>query len=189
MAPDAPVNDLNLCKQIKQYSSVNKVVSKSALKKFENHLWYLGSELLPLSLFSSKITSEEKGLIADAMVNCGADWTDRGIKCSVANCDELADKCLHELVGPASVPALRSFGIDITLLASNDPEIWNEIPEFQQAKQVLNSIKVVNDAAERSIALMTTFNKSITKKESELQKILQVVEDNRKRIPDIKKSP
>ena len=52
----------------------------------------------------------------------------------------------------------------------------------------MNSIKVVNDAAEHSIALMTTFKKSITKKESELQKILQVVEDNRKRIPDIKKS-
>ena len=39
-----------------------------------------------------------------------------------------------------------------------------------------------------SVALMSTFNQSITKTESEMQKLIQVVEDNRKRIPDCRKS-
>lgn len=49
-------------------------------------------------------------------------------------------------------------------------------------------MKVVNDVAERSVALMSTFNQSITRTEAEMQKLIQIVEDNRKRIPDSRKS-
>jgi len=48
-------------------------------------------------------------------------------------------------------------------------------------------VKVVNDVAERSVALMSTFNQSITRTEAEMQKLIQIVEDNR-RIPDSRKS-
>lgn len=67
IARDAPVNDMLLIKQIHQYSTINKTVSDIAMKKLENHLWYLGAELLPLCLFSDKISVEEKRQIVTAM--------------------------------------------------------------------------------------------------------------------------
>jgi len=82
---------------------------------------------------------------------------------------------------------MNSLGLDITVLATNDPQIWNDSPSFQQAAAVVKSVKVVNDAAERSVALMTAFNQSITRRESEMQKLIQVVEDNHQCIQDTSK--
>lgn len=188
MASDAPVNDLMLFKRIKQYAEINKVVSQAALKKLQNHTWYLGSEMVPLSLFSSKVSDEEKMSIVEAMILSGDDWNVRGIKCPVAECDQLEKRQLHELVTSSSTAALRSLGLDIAVLSGTDPQTWEEIAEFRETKAVVTSVKVVNDAAERSVALMSTFNQSITKTESEMQKLIQVVEDNRKRVPDSRKS-
>ena len=83
---------------------------------------------------------------------------------------------------------MNLFGLDITVLATNDPQTWNDIPSFQQAARLVKSTKVVNDAAERSVALMSTFNQSITRREAEMQKLIQVVEDNRQHIPDTSKN-
>jgi len=47
---DAPVNDLLLFRQIVQYGTVSKQVSDAAKKKLDNHFWYLGPELIPVSL-------------------------------------------------------------------------------------------------------------------------------------------
>jgi len=58
---------------------------------------------------------------------------------------------------------------------------------YVQNKRIVDSLKVVNDTAERSIALMSDFNSSITKNEAEMQRLIQVVEDHRKRVPDSRK--
>ena len=69
-----------------------------------------------------------------------------------------------------------------------NPAGWTDSPFYDKAKSVVDSIKVVNDSAERTVALMSSYNESITKNESEMQRLVQVVEDNRKRIPDYKKT-
>jgi len=46
----------------------------------------------------------------------------------------------------------------------------------------------VNDAAERTVALMSAYNNSLTKNEEELQDILHVVEAHRNKYPNFKKS-
>lgn len=89
VASDAPVNDLMLFRRMKEYANINKVVSQAALRKLQNHTWYLGSEMAPLSLFSSKVSDEEKKSIVEAMILSGDDWRVRGIKCPVAECSEL----------------------------------------------------------------------------------------------------
>ena len=93
---------------------------------------------------------------------CDEDWSIRGIK--LQDSKKLKNKELHELVAASSTN-------------------WTESPLFDKAKLTVDSIKVVNDSAERSVALMSSYNKSITKTETEMQRLLQVVEDNRKRIP------
>ena len=91
------------------------------------------------------------------------------------------------LVTSVSASALRSMKVDIDFLFNNDPATWNDSPEYQEGKNLVYSLKVVNDAAERSVALMSMFNESITRNESEMQRLIQVVEDHRKRVPDARK--
>ena len=60
---DAPINDLQLLKNIKRYSTR----TAAAMTKFENHLSYVGPELVPLSLFSSSLSTHMKCNIVDHM--------------------------------------------------------------------------------------------------------------------------
>ncbi|KAK0040999.1 hypothetical protein Bpfe_029591 [Biomphalaria pfeifferi] len=182
---DAATNDLVLFREICQYARINKAVADAARQKLEKHLWYISPELISFALFSEKVPVSEKRSIVRAMSQAGDDWSDRAIK--LEDCTDLAVKELHALVAASSTSALRSIGIDISFLHV-DPETWKDLPAYVQAKSVIGAIKVVNDSAERSVALMSTFNKSITKSETEMQTLLQVVEDNRKRIPDSQKS-
>ena len=122
------------------------------------------------------------------MIQCGADWSVRGINCPAAELNKLRKKQLHELVTSSSTAALQSLGLDVTILSGTEPKTWEEIAECHYTKAIVKSVKVINDTAERSIALISTFNQSITKTESEMQKLKEVVEDNRKRIPDYRKS-
>ena len=46
---------------------------------------------------------------------------------------------------------------------------------------------MVNDTAERALKLMTDINGKTTFNEEELQKQIQVIEDNRKRLKNTKK--
>lgn len=55
VALDAPWNDLQFLKNLLSYSCVSPTISKSAVKAFERHLWYLTAEMVPLALFSNKV--------------------------------------------------------------------------------------------------------------------------------------
>ena len=109
-ASDAPVNDLMLLRRIKQYAVIK-------------NNWYLGSEMAPLSLFSCKVSDDEKKLIAEAMICRRDDCSVTGIWCPVATCDQLEKRQLHELVKSSSA-ALQSLGLNIAALSSTIPQTW-----------------------------------------------------------------
>ena len=74
-----------------------------------------------------------------------------------------------------------------TEFLDKDPEEWESMPHYQRRKQVAKSLKVVNDVAERGVALIQNFNGPLTKHEEQKQYLLQVVEDHRKKFSDTKK--
>ncbi|ESO02818.1 hypothetical protein HELRODRAFT_174241 [Helobdella robusta] len=164
-----------------------KNVASAATKKLKNHLWYLGTEMVWLSLFSNKVANAEKQLIVEAMTAVDSDWSVRGVKYPATELEQVKSKPLHDLVSGTSRAALLSLGMDVAILRETEPDSWNDLPLFQKVANVVKSLKVVNDTAERTVALMTNFNQSITKNKTELQKLIQVVEDNRIRIPDSSK--
>ena len=186
VASDSPVNDIKLVKQIKLYRIVKQGVSDAAMCKLKNHLWYVGPEFILLSLFSDKLSVAQKRSIVESMKNCGENWNERGLK--LENCDGMEEKELHELVTSSSTCALRSLCFDIDFIFSTDPDTWKDNMSYHKAKTSIDSLKVVNDAAERSVALMSAFSESITKNEAELQRLIQVVEDHHKRAPNALKS-
>ena len=68
-AADAAVFDLELYKNLHLYGlKVDKNCAERALKIFGGQLWYLTEELLPMTLFSERVSESEKKLIATTLV-------------------------------------------------------------------------------------------------------------------------
>ena len=63
---------------------------------------------------------------------------------------------------------------------------WPSDEEYKAVEQVVESMSVVNDSAERGVKLAHDFLGS-SRKEGNLQNILQVVENERKRLPKQRK--
>ena len=69
-----------------------------------------------------------------------------------------------------------------------DPANWEEDSRYQAAALVVRELRVVNDFAERGVALMQAYNLALTKDEDQRQFLLQVDEDHRKLYLDARKS-
>ena len=71
---DSPYNDLkffkklSLSKGFKLISNFHLNLLMKVLQKFENHLWYLSERLVVLSLFSDKVSNEDKNKMAKKMI-------------------------------------------------------------------------------------------------------------------------
>ncbi len=115
------------------------------------------------------------------------DWSKRRIKGTWSQ--GLADSNLWDLVDSSSICAMTSLHLDTEFLLRTDPSGWPNAKQYENCRQNAASLSATNDTAERAIALMTDLSKCpLTHDENELQKIVQVVEDNRKRIPNDNKS-
>ena len=66
LAVKAPNQDLRFLKSLKEYEKVDKVISRAALSKFSQHLWYLSEEIAVLSIFDNEVDKETK---ADIVAN------------------------------------------------------------------------------------------------------------------------
>jgi len=75
-----------------------------------------------------------------------------------------------------------------TEFLKSDPEDWDNRPDYQSALSVVRSMKVVNDFAEREVALIQNYDSILRKNENQKQFLLQVVEYHRKKYPDARKS-
>ena len=64
-----------------------------------------------------------------------------------------------------------------------DPDKWVHDRNYLRAEEIVKSLKVDNDTAERGIALITRYNNTLTHNETERQLILQVVEKHQKEFP------
>lgn len=64
-----------------------------------------------------------------------------------------------------------------------DPETWHTNIQYIEAKKIIETIKVVNDVAERGVALAGCFNSLITNTEEQKQYLFQRVEFNRNKFP------
>lgn len=187
VASNAPHNDLDFIKQLDRYSAVNKQISNLAMNKFTDHLWYLGSELVVLSLFSDKVSDSIKQRMFTKMKRLDdGQWNERNW--CLLDADGIMRKELDDLVDASSMSVLKSMQIDIQFMFDNHTNTWNQLESYQKSKKIVDSFHVVNDCAERTLKLMTDFNESLTSDEAEMQRVIQVVEGNRDKIPKGKKS-
>ena len=86
---------------------------------------------------------------------------------------------LNEFVTKSSLRLFRILELPDAFL-EDDPSKWINHADYTRSQAICKSMKVVNDLAERGVALILHFNASITRDEEQKQYLLQVVKNHRR---------
>ena len=181
----APRTDLQLLKDLWSYREINQTVADLALKKMLGHLWYLSEELVAFSFFDAQVTSETKRKMVYALQNTAANKGPP--KRPTLDASLIKEKELHHFVTVNTISFFTILGLDHDFL-DLDPDQWPDNDNYVSARNIVRSMKVTNDVAERGVALMEQYNTVITNNEQQKQYVLQVVNSYRKRYPDRRKA-
>jgi len=100
---------------------------------------------------------------------------------------EIEEKRLHDFVTLNTMKFFQIPSLPSSFLGV-DPDTWITNTDYLQAEEIVKELCVVNDTAERGVALMQEYNALLTKNEEQTQFALQVVQEHRKQYPDCKKS-
>lgn len=153
IAFDAAVNDLLLINELEAYTNHNEIIANSVLNSFRNHLWYLGEELAVLSIFSDKVSLENKNRMRLQLTS------------SILPIRSENSVKLRDYVDGIELPDLlshRSRFLFSTLELETDfcherAETWNKNSSYKKAKELIKRLAVVvNDEAERALGKANT---------------------------------
>ena len=172
----APRQDLELLCALSEYP--NTEIAKAATTAFGRHLWYLSETLVALGFFDDAVTIEEKRLMVLSLKE--VEGSDEPLK-RIQPFQHPTTKKLHNFVTKSTINFFTILGLSHEFLQV-DPSDWEFQPEYQESKRLVLSLKVINDLAERGVALIQEFNSSLTRNQEQKQYLLQVVENHRKKF-------
>ena len=191
-AIDAPWNDLKLFQALLKYEVVNREISQSATQALSRHLWYLTEEMIPLSLFSTKVPQLERQELAQRLLEVkpdeplrtpvnrfGSGWGKPKFPANISLTTRLCD-----LVGVDSWFTFHCLQLDDSFLALPVSE-WNTNEAYMSSADNIAAINVVNDGAERGVKIATDFADA-ARSDEHFQNVLQVVEQDRKANPNLR---
>ena len=181
----APLNDLMCLKRLTQFRTINLNGANVAIKALSRHMWYLSEELIAFSFFDDRVDAATKY----EMVNAMKTKTGNGIPAKRVQLREnnISSSELADFINSNTMRFFVILGISTSWLEL-DSSLWNEDQVFIAAKHFVAGLSVVNDRAERGVALIQDFNQILTKDEGQKQALLHVVSEHRKQFPDAKKS-
>ena len=183
---DSAVNDISLFKKLFAYKTVDSMLANQALVVLRRHCWYLVPEVIPFSLFSEKLTCDDKARLAARILSLKSNIPQRAklAKPKFPNIAETTE--LIDLVTPESVKFFSILNLDFSWLEMN-PDKWEEDSNYIKACEFVRTVKVTNDVAERGVKMATDFATMLTKNDSIRAMLLQGVEKSRKMYPNFKK--
>jgi hypothetical protein len=177
-----PRNDLEYLQQLQNCE--DKQLSSIASKALCRHLWYLSEELVGLAFTDDAVTPDMKKEMVKALQNPTLD--NQSKRCRLSDEVPIKDLTLANFVTEKSKLIFQTLGIESSFFEV-DPIEWHLRDDYKKAQESVKTLKVVNDNAERAIALIQNFNNHLTKNENQLQYLLQVVERHREKFPEATK--
>lgn len=154
---DAGINDLTLLKDLETYVALDASVSNTAIDALSRHLYYLGEELIVLSLFSEKLSAEEKNEMARKLTRMDFNnIPERNYESNHIKFNDFVEnwhmKQIADFIGDRSLYIFQLFDISMEFL-DLDAIQWITNPTFLNAKLKISAALVcVNDATERVIS-------------------------------------
>ena len=182
LAAHAPMHDLSLMKELSTYRAIDPRSADAAFMKMKKHTWYLQPELACLGLFDDHVDLKTKREMVEKLR--GPDCFPMDLKLTQ---EEIMSKQLPDFVSPKSTYLFSALRIEDNEFLGHDPAHWPKIDAYTEAQKRVHGLKVVNDMAERGVALAQEFNRKLTKDEVQLQAIFRVVAEHRKRYPNCRK--
>lgn len=169
-------------------------MADNVLLKLQSHTWYLNEILVGLAVFDENIESEIKIKMVSKFV--------RNRKLSVIDISNV-ERILQKIPLKAKLNKKEILSLNIEDFVTENtiiffqilftkfgynfllqhPDTWTTNENYMQCKQVISSLHVVNDLAERNVGLMKNYNGVLSNNEEQKQSILQVVEHARRNIP------
>ena len=168
-----------------EYLSILSEIWKATSRKFANQLWYLSEGLVNLALFSRRVSSSIKRLMVSAMQNDENEDYNHCGHINVTN-GSFKEINLEDFVTAKSAILFQLIGLPDWFLAVY-PNLSEDRDDYKRATATVKSLKFVNDHTEREVALIQKYNVIIIHEETQLQFLLQVVEDHRYMYPDSRK--
>ena len=101
----------------------------------------------------------------------------------------LSDTGLEQFVSHKSKTLLNRLNLPDDWL-NKDPTHWPQLESYEKAQSSVSSlhVAVTNDRAERGVALIEAYNRKLTTNEEQLQFLLHVVSEHKRRFPDPRKA-
>ena len=180
LAAQAPRNDLAFVKLLFKNRNVG-THWEAALKKFSHPLWCLSPMLVCMALFDDGVSLLEKKNIVAAFQR--GDNAIPPTRASVTLDRTVRNLELHDFASKQCLRFFSATGISPDFLGK-DPVDWKADRGYEYGFKVVSNFKVVNDAAERGVQLITRYIKgnNLTMDEDERQRLLLVVSEDRKKI-------
>ncbi|KAJ1519812.1 hypothetical protein ONE63_005064 [Megalurothrips usitatus] len=176
LSPQAPRNDLAYL-QVLYRNKDEGSHWEAALEKFMNHLWYLSATSVPMALFDNGVAVDEKRRMVAALRR-GTDRSPPSPRAEVQLDDTVLDLKLSDFCSKQSLRFFSATAISTDFL-KKDPEHWKSDSD---GLNIVTHFKIVNDCAERGVALINRNLKgnTLTVDEEQRQLLLLVVANDRK---------
>ena len=190
LAAEAPLMYLQLFKDMLQYKKHDSEVANAVLDKLNGHTWYLNQEYVPLSLFSSNISDQEKELIAKKLskVNPPKKYeSGYPMPVQLPQNKKGLERKLSDSIMDGSLFLFDQLGFGKDWL-SMPITAWESNPNFREMRDYVHNLKITNDCAERGVKLISDYAHSLTKDSEDRENLLQVVELNREKFGDSTKA-
>lgn len=157
----AAVNDLNLFKNLRNYNDLQ--IRDVCLKTFDSHSSYLNSDLIGMAFFDERLSSETLAKMVKNLIR-----EPKPFKISEnTQIEDLIDKSSFNFFTKSKLP--HDF-------FSFPPSQWSQSETYCYCNNIVRSLQVVNDTSERTVSLCKSFVNTLSKDNSDLSNILQVVE-------------
>jgi hypothetical protein len=177
----APKNDLNLLKELLNYREINANIANEVLKTFQNHLWYLNECLVALAFFDRNVSINEKREMLEALEKVGHIEMPKRIQVDLNNIHNM--NLAHFVSENTKVFFETMFDPNIVAVnlefLKEDPSQWYNNDMYIQAEEIVSKLMVVNDTAERAVALLKEFNAIGPKQEEQKQALFIIMHEYR----------
>ena len=154
---DAAFNDLQLYKALLKYREVDRELADSALDTFNRHLWYLAPQTVLFALFSNRVSDDMKSRMASRLLTLDRKESPTlgvpkfpVLTAETELCDLITEESwdFFDVVNSDPLPWLTKRVCE-----------WESYADYNKVKTFVSTVKVVNDCAERAVALATDYYK------------------------------
>lgn len=178
IAISSPYNDLKMLKNISELREILPTSAEAALQKLLKHLWYLSETVVALSFFDDDVPNVIKEQMVARLESRPIQGNPKRAQLTYSTREFIDHLSISEFVSSKTMRFFAITGINSEFLAI-PPHEWKRNQIFQEARDAAKKMVVVNDCAERSIALYQNY-RDRCKEEIQMASLIQVAEEERK---------